>query len=294
MIMKILLFGKYGQLGWELERTLACLGSITTVDYPEVDFQQPRALVQIIRDVAPDLIVNAVAYTDVDKAENEPEIARAINATSVGVIAEEARKRKAPIIHYSTDYVFDGTRGEAYIEDDVTNPINIYGQTKLEGEQAIQQVGGAYLILRTSWVYSLRKGGFVNKVLEWSRQQKTMRIVDDQVGSPTWARMLAEASTMTIAQGMSDLVGFYTTKTGIYHLAGNGTASRYEWAKKILESDPDRASQTARDVLPAKSVDFPTPAARPAFSALNCMRFERDFGVILPSWQESLRLALNR
>jgi len=290
--MKILLFGKFGQLGWELERTLACLGSLTTLDYPEVDFKQPRALAQIVREAAPDLIVNAVAYTDVDKAEDEPEIARAINAISVGVIAEEARKRKAPIIHYSTDYVFDGTQGKPYIEDDATNPINIYGRTKLEGELAIRQAGGAYLILRTSWVYSLRKGGFVNKVLEWSRKQETLRIVDDQVGSPTWARLLAEASTMTIARGMSDLDGFYTTKTGIYHLAGNGMASRYEWAKKILESDPDRSSQTARDVLPAKSVDFPTPAARPSFSALDCMKFERAFGVILPSWQESLRLAL--
>lgn len=291
--MRILLFGKYGQLGWELERTLACLGSIVAIDFPEVDFKQPETLLRIIQDIAPDLLVNAIAYTDVDKAESEPEFARAINATSVGVIAEAASKGRIPFIHYSTDFIFNGTKGTAYSEEDAPEPINVYGQTKLEGELAIQQVGGAYLILRTSWVYSLRKGGFVNKVLEWSRTQKTIRIVDDQVGSPTWARLLAQATAQIVSKNKTDPFEYLSEKTGIYHVAGSGAASRFEWAKRILEIDLDKASQIAHEIQPAKTADFPSPAKRPAFSALDCTKIADSLGIVLPIWYESLRLALN-
>jgi dTDP-4-dehydrorhamnose reductase len=291
--MKILLFGKQGQLGWELERTLACLGPVVAIDYPDVDFKQPEVLPQIIQNNHPDLIVNAVAYTDVDKAESEPEIARAINATSVGVIAETASKGGVPFIHYSTDFIFNGKKGTTYSEEDAPDPINVYGQTKLEGELAIRQVGGAYLILRTSWVYSLRKGGFVNKVLEWSRTQKTIRIVDDQVGSPTWARVLAQATAQIVSKDTTDLFEYLSEKTGIYHVAGAGAASRFEWAKKILDLESGRSGQITPELQPAKSAEFPTPAERPSYSALDCRKVADSLGVVLPLWSESLRLALN-
>jgi dTDP-4-dehydrorhamnose reductase len=291
--MRILLFGKYGQLGWELERTLACLGSIVAIDYPEVDFKRPETLLRIIQDTAPDLLVNAIAYTDVDKAESEPEVARAINAISVGAMSETAKKGRIPFIHYSTDYVFNGKKGSMYQEEDAPNPINMYGQTKLEGERAIQQVGGAFLILRTSWVYSLRKGGFVNKVLEWSRSKKDIRIVDDQIGSPTWARILAQATAQIITHNATTLFESLAEKTGIYHVAGSGAASRFEWAKKILDLESGRTGQIFQELQPATSAEFPTPAERPFYSALDCTKVTDSLGVVLPPWYESLRLALN-
>jgi dTDP-4-dehydrorhamnose reductase len=291
--VKILLFGKYGQLGWELERTLACLGSIVAIDYPEVDFKKPETLPRIVQEFAPELIINAVAYTNVDMAESEIDIARIINATSVGVLAEQARRIKIPFIHYSTDYVFDGKKGEPYTEEDKPNPINAYGQTKLEGEMAILEATGGFLILRTSWVYSLRKGGFVNKVLEWSQQQKTIRIVDDQVGSPTWARVLAQATAQIVSKNMIDPFEYLSEKTGIYHVAGSGAASRFEWAKKILDLESGRTGQITQELQPAKSAEFPTPAERPSYSALDCTKVTDSLGVVLSPWYESLRLALN-
>jgi dTDP-4-dehydrorhamnose reductase len=286
--MRILLFGKYGQLGWELQRTLACLGAVSAVDYPEVDFKKPDSLTPIVQEANPDLIVNAVAYTDVDKAERESDIARMVNAISVGVLAEEARNRNIPIIHYSTDYVFDGTKGTPYTEGDTQNPINVYGQTKLEGEKSIIQAGGDFLILRTSWVYSLRKGGFVNKVLEWSRQNKTLRIVDDQIANPTWARMLAEITAHIISTGLAGI----HDHPGVYHLAGSGFTSRFCWAKSILELDSCRNEQVCEQIIPVKTSAFPTPAQRPLFSALSCQLFLNTFGTQLPAWEESLKLAM--
>ena len=292
--MRILLFGKYGQLGWELQRTLASLGTVIAIDFPEVDFKKPNSLSPIVDETDPDLIINAIAYTDVDKAESEPDSARLVNATSVGILAEEARHRKKSFIHYSTDYVFDGNTDTPYAEDGNPHPINIYGQTKLEGEQATTQVGGAYLIFRTSWVYSLRQGGFVNKVLQWSRTKNEARIVDDQVGSPTWARMLAEVTAQIIAQSKGDPFGYIAEYTGLYHLAGAGAATRYEWATKILEYDPDRSERVVQQLHPAKSTDFPTVAKRPSYSALTCLKLERSFRLVIPAWQQSLFLALNR
>jgi dTDP-4-dehydrorhamnose reductase len=243
--------------------------------------------------VHPQVIVNAAAYTNVDKAESEAELARQINSVSPGVLAEEARRLGAAFIHYSTDYVFDGCKGAPYTESDVPHPLNVYGQTKLEGEQAVQAAGGAYLILRTSWVYSLRQGGFVTKVLQWAREQETLRVVDDQISSPTWARMLAEATALIIAQGRDDPVGYLTEKAGLYHLAGSGACSRYEWAQAILELDPKKSEQKVQQLLPAKSSAFPTPAERPLVSVLECGKFEKTFGLRLPEWREALKLAIN-
>ena len=293
-MLRILLIGRSGQLGWELQRCLAPLGEVVTYDYPEIDLAKPASLPEFVRGVHPQVIVNAAAYTNVDKAENEAELARQINAISPGVLAEEARRLGAAFIHYSTDYVFDGCKGAPYVESDAPHPLNVYGQTKLEGEQAVQAAGGAYLVLRTSWVYSLRQGGFVTKVLQWAREQETLRIVDDQISSPTWARMLAEATALIVAQGRDDPVGYLQEKTGLYHLAGSGACSRFEWARAILELDPKKSEQKVRQLLPAKSSEFPTPAERPMISVLECGKFEQFFGLRMPEWREALKLAINR
>ena len=190
--MNLLLLGNTGQLGWELQRTLQPLGAVVALDYPQVNLADTTSIRKTVQEYLPQVIVNAAAYTAVDKAEIEPELAEAINGTGSRVLAEEARKLNAVLIHYSTDYVFDGTKGAPYGETDLPHPINVYGQSKLAGEQAIQSVDGNYLIFRTAWVYSLRRNSFVSKVLGWARKNETLRVVDDQVSNPTWARMLAK------------------------------------------------------------------------------------------------------
>jgi len=292
IMQKILLIGKNGQLGWELQRTLATLGEVVTLDYPEIDLAKPESLREVIRTISPQLIINAAAYTNVDKAESEPELAMKVNTESPGVIAEEARRLNAAFIHYSTDYVFDGKKGSPYVETDVPNPLNVYGKTKLAGEQLVEVVGGSYLIFRTSWVYSMRKGGFMTKVLQWTREQETLRIVDDQIGSPTWARMLAEATAQVIAQGRNDPVNYIHEKAGLYHLAGGGSCSRYEWAKAILELDPKKEEQAVKRLLPAKSSEFPTLAIRPPKSGLSIEKYKNTFGMQFPDWNECLKLLM--
>ena len=289
---RILLLGKIGQLGWELQRTLSPLGEVTALDYPEIDLVKSESLRPIVRSIRPDVIVNATAYTAVDRAEIEPEIAMAINGRAPGLMAEEARELGAALIHYSTDYVFSGDKGSPYVESDETGPLGMYGQSKLAGERAIQEVGGAYLILRTSWVYSLRRDSFVTKVLEWSRKQPSLRIVSDQVSNPTWCRMLAEVNAQLLAKGGSDLHGWARERSGVYHLAGDGSASRFEWARAILELDSHRDEQVTRELLPAATSEFPTPAQRPLNSALNCDRFAETFRLRLPAWEAALRLAM--
>ncbi|RPI30102.1 MAG: dTDP-4-dehydrorhamnose reductase [Chloroflexota bacterium] len=290
--MHILLFGKNGQVGWELQRTLGTLGELTALDYPEIDFTDIDAIRQTVRRERPGVIVNAAAYTAVDKAESEPEIATAINAAASGVLAEEALRLGIALIHYSTDYVFDGSKGSPYSEADAPNPLNVYGKSKLAGERVIQETGGSYLILRTSWVYSMRQGGFVTKVLEWARRQPALKIVDDQVGNPTSCRMLAEATAQLLAMAGSDISHWAGERCGVYHLGGDGTASRYQWAAEIIRNDPRREEQVVRELLPARTVDFPTPAQRPLFSALDCSHFTTVFGLRLPPWQKALQLMM--
>jgi dTDP-4-dehydrorhamnose reductase len=290
--MKILLIGKYGQLGWELQRSLAPLGELIAVDYPEIDLADADGTRRLVRSASPDLIVNPAAYTAVDKAESEPMVCRAINTAAPAILAEEACSIHAALIHFSTDYVFDGAQETPYLESDQTNPLNIYGQSKLEGERAVSEAGAAALILRTSWVYSTRQGGFVNKVLQWSRQQRTMRVVIDQVASPTWCRMLAEATAQVIAMGLRDIPAFIGEHQGLYHLAGRGSATRWEWAKAILDLDPHKEQQVVAELEQALTAEFPTPALRPLQSSLDCTCFERTFGLRLPDWQTALRLAM--
>ena len=290
---KILQIGTKGQLGWELLRTCAPLGEVVALDYPDVDLSDSIGLRELVRSVKPDIIINAAAYTNVDKAESEPELARAINATGPGVLAEEAKKFNAVLVHYSTDYVFDGTKGSPYVETDQPNPLNVYGQTKLEGEQAIAASGCANLVLRTSWVYSMRQGGFVTKVLQWAREQEVMRVVDDQISSPTSARMLAEITALILAQGRNDVYGYLSEKGGLYHCAGGGSCSRYEWAKAILELDPRKEEQVVKELLPAKSSDFAVPANRPMVSVLDCNNI-RNLGFRLEMWRDTLATTLER
>ncbi len=291
-MMKILLFGKHGQLGWELHRTLQCLGEVVAFDFPEVDFKAPNTLGPLVKDLKPDVVVNAAAYTDVDKAEAEKDKARLINTEAPGVLAVACRKVGAVLIHYSTDYVFDGRKGVPYVEDDAPNPLNVYGRTKLDGEQAVLAEGVISLIFRTAWVYSLRRENFVTKVLRWARSQKELRIVDDQISNPTWARALAEVTALLLARTNQNVSSWALDRRGLYHIAGRGFASRYELARSIVRDLSDLLEPPSTAIVPALSMDFPSPAKRPLFSALECGRFEQVFDTCLPDWQAALRLAL--
>ncbi len=291
--MRILLLGRTGQLGWELERTLAPLGEIYALGPEELNLTQLDALTQRIHEVHPQVIVNASAYTAVDRAEQQVDLAMQLNAQAPAVMAKAARELNATLIHFSTDYVFDGEKDTAYIEDDATNPLNVYGQSKLNGEQAIIATGCAYLILRTSWVYSLRGDSFVSKTLAWARQQETLRIVSDQVGSPTWARILAEITAAVLAQSKSAPQDYFAARRGVFHLGGSGSVSRLDFARAILRLDSHANEQKVRNLEAASTADFPTPAKRPLHTALDCSRFEAAFGLRLPNWEESLRLAMS-
>ena len=251
------------------------------------------ALSQRIHEVHPQVIVNASAYTAVDRAEGQVDLAMQLNAQAPSVMAKAARDLNAPLIHFSTDYVFDGEKDSAYTENDQTNPLNVYGQSKLSGEQAIIEAGCANVILRTSWVYSLRGDSFVSKVLAWARQQETLRIVSDQVGSPTWARMLAEVTAAVLAQSLPAPQDYFATRSGVYHLGGSGSVSRLDFARAILRLDSRADEQKVRNLEAASTADFPTPARRPLRTSLDCSRFETTFGLRLPNWEESLRLVMS-
>lgn len=309
-MLHILLIGNTGQLGWELERVLAPLGTVTALDYPTIDLADEEGLRRTVRQAARreeqkgqkgrfDVIINAAAYTAVDRAESEPALAMAVNGHAPGFLAEEAYEMGAAFMHYSTDYVFDGRKATSagtntssasisYVETDAPNPLGVYGKSKLDGELAVKKVGGAYLILRTAWVYSLRRDSFVTKVLHWAREQRTMRIVSDQVSNPTWARALAEATAKIFSAGGDDITGWTKERAGLYHLAGDGYASRFEWAREILRLDPRPEEHKVKELVPAKTVDFPTPSQRPLFSALECQKFEDAFGFRLPAWKDAL------
>lgn len=291
--MKILLYGETGQLGWELKRTLMPYGDLICCDFPEVDFTDPAALKEHIYSIRPDLIVNAAAYTDVDGAEDEEQLAKAVNAEAPAVIAEQASACGAALLHYSTDYVFDGTKGAEYVEEDAPNPINVYGRTKFEGEDAVRSQVDAHLIFRTSWVYGARRSNFMLKLLGWAAKNESLRIVDDQVGSPTWCRALAETTAGVIAQSIPDTPIWFERHAGVYHLAGSGAASRFDWAKEIISQYPRSEALEVKEILPVSSDEFKMAAKRPAYTALNCDKAETVFGLRMPPWRESLKLALS-
>lgn len=288
---KILQIGTKGQLGWELLRTCAPLGEVIALDYPAVDLSDSAGLRELVRSTNPDIIINAAAYTNVDKAESEPELARAINATGPGILAEEAKKINAVLVHYSTDYVFDGTKGSPYTEADTPNPLSVYGQTKLEGEQAVGASDCSYLVLRSSWIYS-RRSGFVAKVLEWARTQETIRIVDDQISSPTPARLMAEITASIISKIEAKPNDWMLERKGLYHCACTGYCSRYEWAREVLRLSSNMHTKPGQQLLPALTSDFSTPAVRPLKSRLDSKMFEATFGMKIPHWLKALELAM--
>ena len=230
---RILLTGRNGQVGWELERTLAPLGEVLAFDRKGFDLAEPDEICHSLRELKPDIIVNAAAYTAVDRAEAESDMAMAINATAPGIMAEEARRLGALLVHYSTDYVFDGAKSAPYTEEDATGPVNTYGRSKLAGERAIWESGCRHLIFRTSWVYGTRGGNFLRTILRLAAERDELRVVDDQIGAPTWCRMIAEASSLALARP--------DVPVGLYHLAGSGETSWFGFARAIL-----KLSQTER------------------------------------------------
>ena len=286
--MKILLFGAMGQLGTELQIALSPLGEVAGFDIHNLNLENTDQVRDTIRTVHPDVIVNASAYTAVDLAETEAEKALYVNRDIPALFAEEAAKLGAFVIHYSTDYVFDGTKGSPYLETDRPNPLGVYGSSKLAGEEATRAGKANHLILRTAWVYSRNRNSFVTKVLEWARKQEVLKVVDDQVSNPTWARTLSEVTAQLLNKGFDCLI----ERQGLYHVAGNGYGSRLDWAKKILELDLHRHEQTVREILPAHTSDFPTPAQRPLFSALDCSLFQSTFDIPLPKWEDALKMAM--
>ncbi len=286
--MKILLFGAMGQLGTDLRSTMSSIGDIAAYDIHNLNLERTGDVRETIRTLHPDVIVNASAYTAVDQAESEADKAFQVNGEIPGVLTDEAAHLNAFLIHYSTDYVFDGCKGTPYIETDAPNPLGIYGKSKLAGEEAIRAGKARYLILRTSWVYSRNRNSFVTKVLEWARKQEVLSIVDDQVSNPTWAHRLADVTAHLLGRDLD----FLSERKGLYHVAGNGYASRLDWARKIIELDPNRHEQTVREILPAQTADFPTPAQRPLFSALDCSLFQSTFEIPLPRWEDDLQLAM--
>src|ERR1035437_10188201 len=290
---KILVFGRIGQVGWELRHKLACLGEGTAIDYPEIDFSKPDSIRTAVRAAEPAVILNAAAYTAVDKAESDPDLAMAINGTAPGVIAEEAKRLGSLLVHYSTDYVFDGTKLSPYVETDLPNPMNVYGKTKLAGDQAIQSVGGDYLILRTSWVYGARGRNFLLTMLRLAREQSELQIVDDQIGAPTSSECIAQATASILAQLLAPSGGGINGRRGIYNLTTTGETTWFGFAKALLTKSYGTFGFTVPNLIPIKTSEFPRPAKRPANSRLSCERLEQTFGVTLPHWEHAPSLVLD-
>ncbi len=284
---RILLIGANGQVGWELRRSLATLGDVVAASIegeygPIVDLLDAGLLQRLVEDAQPDAVVNAAAYTAVDKAETDRETARRINADAVGELGRLLAARGTPIIHFSTDFVFSGATDRPYREDDEPGPLNVYGETKLGGERALLDSGAKSLIFRTSWVYGKRGANFLLSMLQLLHERDELRVVDDQVGAPTWSRMLAEVTALAlyrVLRGDLDLdrVG------GLYHLTGSGQVSWFGFAKAILER-----SGLDCNLIPIPSTEYPAPAKRPAYSVLDNSKVRDTFGLALPDWQESL------
>lgn len=294
--MRILLTGKNGQLGFRLRGTLSPLGEVTALGHDELDLRDERAIRAAVRGARPDLVVNAAAYTAVDRAEDEPETAMAVNGQAPGILAEELRALGAGLIHYSTDYVFDGSKGAPYVEDDAPNPLNVYGATKLAGEQAVAQSGAMAMILRTSWVYDSRGHNFLRTILKLAEERNELRVVNDQRGVPNWAGALARATAAIVNRFVKDgrfLPDVFGEYAGLYHLTAPGVATWYDFAEEIVamayQGRPGRPV-----VTPIASAEYPTRARRPAWSVLAPGKLTRQLGVTLPPWRESLKTCLSK
>lgn len=293
--MKILLLGKSGQVGWELQRSLATLGEVVALDFDspgtlQADFSKPEALALTVRTLAPEIIVNAAAHTAVDKAESEPELARLINATAVGVLAKEAAAHKAWLVHYSTDYVFNGEGQTPWVEDSPTQPLSVYGQTKLEGEQLIRDSGCQHLLMRTSWVYGARGGNFAKTMLRLAKERDNLTVINDQFGAPTGADLLADLTTHMLRTALAR-----PSVQGTYHAVAAGETTWHAYAQYVI--DFARAAglpiKVAADAVhPVPTSSFPTPAKRPLNSRMNTTKLRDTFQLNLPPWQAGVERML--
>lgn len=298
---RILVTGADGQVGWELQRCLQPLGEVITsaldagVAQRSLNLADPDAIRTLVRELRPQLIVNAAAYTAVDQAEDAVDLAMAINAVAPGVLAEEAKRCGAALVHYSTEYVFDGGKAGAYEESDAPNPLSVYGRSKLAGEQAVQQVDAAHLIFRTSWVYGARGKNFLLTILRLARERPELKIVDDQVGAPNWSRLLAEATAQALATQLRGTGEEWDAElerlravSGLYHLSTGGSASWCGFARRILE-----LAESSCRVQGITTAEYPLRATRPMNSRLITDKFARTFGLHLPDWDEALRLCMD-
>ena len=291
--MRVFLIGASGQVGHELRLCLRGT-ELTAPARSELDLGDLAALREALAAARPQVIVNSAAYTDVDGAEKNREAALRLNRDAVALLGEYARDTRTALIHYSTDFVFDGTKGTPYVEDDATNPLSVYGASKLAGENALRELDAPALVLRTAWVYSLRRKSFVSAILRFAREKSELKIVDDQVGNPTYCADLAEATARLIDKFAPDPYAACDSRRGVYHLAGGGSVDRFRFARRILELDPNRDQQQARVLIPVASSEFVTPAQRPLFAPLDCGKIERELGLRLPAWEDALSRALNR
>lgn len=281
---KILLTGATGQVGWELSRALAPLGGLITPDSTEFNLAEPESLRKNIREWKPDIIVNPAAYTAVDQAEREHDLVFRVNADSPKVLAEEAERLNIPMIHYSTDYVFDGEKGEPYRESDETRPLNIYGESKLQGEMAIQNIVEQHIILRTSWIYSLRGSNFLTTMLRLFKEKDEISVVNDQIGAPTWSRMVAEVTAIIMSQLHQKENGW-----GLYHLSASGESSWYHFVKEIKRVEDEKRKFSINAI---SSEQYVTAATRPKNSLLNSRKLSQQWNVKLPGWDVSLKQCL--
>ena len=293
--MKILLLGKNGQVGWELQRSLQPLGDVVALDRHSTplcgDLLQPAALAETVRAVRPDVIVNAAAHTAVDRAESEPDLAHTLNALAPGVLAEEAKALGAWLVHYSTDYVFDGSGSTPWLETDAVAPLSVYGRTKLEGEQRIQASDCLHLIFRTSWVYAARGGNFAKTMLRLARERESLTVIDDQWGAPTGAELIADVTAHAIRHVLR-----CPQDAGLYHLVAQGETTWNAYARYVLEQARQMQPEIvikAQAVQPVPSSAFPTPAQRPHNSRLDTGKLQSTLGLQLPSWQQGVTRMLH-
>ncbi len=285
--MNILLLGKQGQVGWELQRALLPLGTVTAFDQTEVDFIELDKLGDCILKLSPDIVVNAAAYTAVDKAESEPELANIVNAQAVKVIAEAVKQINGCLVHYSTDYVFDGTKDSPYLESDATSPQSVYGQTKQLGEQLIADVACQHFIFRTSWVYARLGHNFARTMLRLAKQREQLKVVVDQVGVPTSAELIADITAMCLLQFKQG-----NNASGLYHLVASGETNWHEFAKLVITEAIQAGAElkiSPEQIIPIKTSAYPTPATRPLNSRLNTDKIKQQFGLVLPDWQVQVK-----
>jgi dTDP-4-dehydrorhamnose reductase len=281
-VKKIFLTGKEGQIGWELQRTLATVGEVIAFNRSELDLGNHDLVRKILREMKPDIVINAAAYTDVEKADQERELALGINAIIPGILADEAKHQNAIFIHYSTDFVFDGQKRTPYTEEDPVHPLNYYGETKLAGERAVEAIGGRYFIFRTSWVFSMRRKNFLTTMLRLGHEKERIKIVQDELGTPTWSRLVAEATAQILGKDLKD-------QWGLYNMACTGETSRYKFAEAIF----DHSKLEQQPVLEKiSSKDYASAVKRPLYSALNSDKLYKHFQIQLPPWNKALTLCL--